>query len=35
MDIDPNNPVVALCAAGMATEGDIDAARRQGESPPH
>lgn len=28
MDIDPNNPVVALCAAGMAMEGDTDAARR-------
>jgi hypothetical protein len=26
--IDPNNPVVALCAAGMAIEGDADAARR-------
>ena len=28
MDIDPNNPVVALCAAGMAIEGDADAARK-------
>ena len=28
MDIDPNNPVVALCAAGMAVEGDAEAARR-------
>jgi hypothetical protein len=27
MDIDPNNPVVALCAAGMAIEGDAEAAR--------
>ena len=26
MSIDPNNPVVALCAAGMAVEGDVDAA---------
>src|SRR4051812_25676125 len=26
--IDANNPVVALCAAGMAIEGDADAARR-------
>jgi tetratricopeptide (TPR) repeat protein len=28
MDIDPTNPVVALCAAGIAIEGDADAARR-------
>jgi hypothetical protein len=28
MTIDPNNPVVALCAEGMAIEGDTDAARR-------
>ena len=28
MNIDPNNPVVALCAAGMAIEGDRDEARR-------
>ena len=28
MSIDPNNPVVALCAAGMAVEGDVDAARQ-------
>ena len=28
MDIDPTNPVVALCAAGMAIEGDADTARR-------
>ena len=28
MNIDPNNPVVALCAAGMAIEGDADAARK-------
>jgi hypothetical protein len=27
MSIDPNNPVVALCAAGMAVEGDAEAAR--------
>ena len=27
MEIDPTNPVVALCAAGMAIEGDTDAAR--------
>jgi hypothetical protein len=27
MSIDPNNPVVALCAAGMAIEGDASAAR--------
>ena len=27
MSIDPNNPVVALCAAGMAIEGDSSAAR--------
>lgn len=27
MAIDPNNPVVALCAAGMAVEGDSSAAR--------
>ena len=27
MSIDPNNPVVALCAAGMAIEGDAPAAR--------
>lgn len=27
MNIDPANPVVALCAAGMAIEGDADAAR--------
>jgi hypothetical protein len=27
MEIDPTNPVVALCAAGMATEGNGDAAR--------
>jgi hypothetical protein len=26
MSIDPNNPVVALCAAGMAIEGDSSAA---------
>jgi hypothetical protein len=26
MIIDPDNPVVALCAAGMAVEGDADAA---------
>jgi hypothetical protein len=28
VNIDPANPVVALCAAGMAIEGDADAARR-------
>ncbi|MEO8335093.1 MAG: hypothetical protein ABI664_08975 [bacterium] len=28
MNIDPANPVVALCAAGMAVEGDADAAKR-------
>ena len=28
MGIDPANPVVALCAAGMAIEGDADAARK-------
>lgn len=28
MNIDPDNPVVALCAAGMAIEGDVDAARK-------
>lgn len=28
MEIDSTNPVVALCAAGMAIEGDADAARR-------
>lgn len=28
MEIDPTNPVVALCAAGMAVEGDSDAAQR-------
>ena len=28
MDIDPRNPVVALCAAGMAIKGDAEAARR-------
>ena len=28
MTIDPDNPVVALCAAGMAIEGDAAAARR-------
>jgi hypothetical protein len=28
MKIDPTNPVVALCAAGMAIEGDADAAKR-------
>ena len=28
MNIDPTNPVVALCAAGMAIDGDSDAARR-------
>jgi hypothetical protein len=28
MTIDPNNPVVALCAAGMAVDGDADAARQ-------
>ena len=28
MNIDPANPVVALCAAGMAIEGDADAARQ-------
>jgi hypothetical protein len=27
VNIDPVNPVVALCAAGMAIEGDSDAAR--------
>ena len=27
MNIDPANPVVALCAAGMAVEGDAAAAR--------
>ena len=27
MSIDPDNPVVALCAAGMAIEGDASAAR--------
>lgn len=27
MNIDPTNPVVALCAAGMAIEGDVSAAR--------
>ena len=26
MNIDPDNPVVALCAAGMAVEGDSSAA---------
>jgi hypothetical protein len=28
VNIDPNNPVVALCAAGMAMEGDRVEARR-------
>ena len=28
MPIDPNNPVVALCAAGMACEGETETARR-------
>ena len=28
MRVDPTNPVVALCAAGMAVEGDPAAARR-------
>jgi tetratricopeptide (TPR) repeat protein len=28
MTIDSNNPVAALCAAGMAIEGDVPAARR-------
>ncbi len=28
MNIDPANPVVALCAAGMAVEGDADAAKK-------
>lgn len=28
MNIDPSNPVVMLCAAGMAIEGDGEAARR-------
>ena len=28
LPIDPNNPVVALCAAGMACEGEPDRARR-------
>ena len=28
MDIDPANPVAALCAAGMAVEGDAEAAQR-------
>jgi hypothetical protein len=28
MSIDPDNPVVALCAAGMAVEGDAEAARQ-------
>jgi hypothetical protein len=28
LPIDPNNPIVALCAAGMACEGEPDAARR-------
>ena len=27
MPLDPTNPVVALCAEGMAIEGDADAAR--------
>jgi tetratricopeptide (TPR) repeat protein len=27
MNIDPNNPVVALCAQGMAVEGNVDAAK--------
>ena len=28
MTVDPHNVVVALCAAGMAIEGDVPAARR-------
>ncbi|MEP6991442.1 MAG: hypothetical protein ABJA80_10975 [bacterium] len=28
MNIDPSNPVVALCAAGMTVDGDVAAAQR-------